>query len=427
MRWSQQFPQPVSAGASVGSLKQATFVVGENANLYSVSKKDGKANSVLYMGHESNTVVVPPVAILGRLLVFENVGPGYSQIRVFAISDDETTLTASQDPIRLQGHVVVSPQVDGRRIVVVTNLGEISVFEIETINGKSELAKMATLVASEQRPKTSWPLLVSNDLWITASQITKYQVQASRQQLIREWVHDDEDVFLGRPIDLGDAVVHFRNVRGTNGVRITSIDKAKGEPIWETNVGVPVVGIAKAGNVFHAVTSQAALYTLDSESLKNGRVDNSTANPGRNQSQLMFDRVAINDQGGLVAVNSERGSQTAFYNAKANDDKKLEIVRTQGDAAKPSGDPIWIEDGIVIPLDNGQLLAVNPATGATIGSPLQPTLEPGQKVSWTTPRYYLTTKPWSRRTRRSSWFELRQASNSAKSMKLPRRIRPLAD
>ncbi len=100
---------------------------------------------------------------------------------------------------------------------------------------------MASLVASEQRPKMSWPLLVGNDLWVTATQLSKYQIQASRQQLIREWVREDEDLFLGRPVDLGEAVVHVRNVRGTEGrASYGEMNKSNGDPIWETNVGVPV-------------------------------------------------------------------------------------------------------------------------------------------------------------------------------------------
>ncbi len=260
VRWAQQVPQPITAGTNVGNLRESLFAVGENSNVYTLSKRNGECSSVFYLGHEPGTISVPPIALLGRLMVFENAGPGFSQIRVLAISDDEKTLTNAQDPIRLKGHVVVSPQVEGRRIVVATNLGEISVFEVETVNGKSELVKMASLVASEQRPKMSWPLLVGNDLWVTATQLSKYQIQASRQQLIREWVREDEDLFLGRPVDLGEAVVHVRNVRGTEGVRVTAMNKSNGDPIWETNVGVPVIGIMQYEQSFHAITSQAALY-----------------------------------------------------------------------------------------------------------------------------------------------------------------------
>lgn len=385
VRWSTQLPQPITCGPNAGKVRQTLFVVGENANLYSISKRDGNCSAVFYLGHEANTIHVPPVAILGRLLVFENYGPGYSQIRTLAIGEDESVLKESQDAVRLQGHVVVSPQVDGRRSVVVTNLGETSVFEVESVNGNAVLTKMASLVASEKTPRTSWPLFVNNDIWIASTQLTKLQVQASKQQIIREWVRDDGDRFLGRPVALEDAVVHVRNVRGTEGVRIAAMNKSTGEPIWETNVGVPVVGLVMQGSSLGVVTSQASLYTIGSENMASGRVDGPSANPGRNQRQLMFNRVAVNNKGYLIAINSERGSQLAYYDPTAQVDRRLIVIASAGGEAKPTGDPVWLVDGVVIPLGSGQLVAVDPATGSTIGTPIQPPLEPGHTVQWTTP------------------------------------------
>jgi outer membrane protein assembly factor BamB len=139
------------------------------------------------------------------------------------------------------------------------------------------------------------------------------------------------------------------------------------------------------GSSLGAITSQAALYPIDKESIVSGRVDGPSANPGRNQRQLLFNRVATNDKGNFIAINSERGSQLAYYDPAAPVDRKLIVIASPGGEAKPSGDPVWLSDGVAIPLNSGQLVAVDPSTGATIGSPIQPPLEPGHSVQWATP------------------------------------------
>ncbi len=385
VRWCKQLPQAIGTSVSAGSTKQSIFVVGIDANIYTLSRRDGSCLSVQYDGHEPGTIVVPPLALLGRLLVFENIGPGFSQIRTMAISEDEKTLTNSQDPIRLRGHVVVAPEVEGRRCAVVTDLGEVSVFEVETISNSAELVKMASLVASELNPKTSWPLIAGNDLLVAANELTSYQIQASRQEIVRNWVRDDGDRFVARAIRLEDYVVHCRNVRGTEGIRITAMDAKTGNQIWETNVGVPVTSILQNDNAFAAITSQAALYNIEKTSLGSGQLTSPVANPGRNQRQMAFDRVAIGREGSFAAVNSERADQIAYFDSKANAEKMLSIISSSAGTGQPSGDPLWIADGIVIPMNNGQLIAVDPATGRTIGTPVQPPMEPGKKTVWSTP------------------------------------------
>ncbi len=384
-RWCKQLPQSLSCGVSSGTEKKSIFVPGDSSNLYTISRRDGSCSHVFYTGHEPGTMVVPPLALLNRLLLFENIGPGYSQIRILALNAEETEVTASQDSIRLRGHILVPPQVEGRRAVVVTDLGEISVFEIETVNGEQRLVKMAGLVASETNSKISWPLLVGNDLWVAANQLTKYQVQAARQEIIREWVRDDEDQFLSRPIAVENFVIHTRNVRGTEGVRVTAINNKEGDPVWEANLGAPVVGIMQKGSAFHAITSQAALYSIEASNIGSGQIDGPIANPGRNQRQMSFNKVAKSKNGSLVAVNSERGNQVAYYSNQLANDRALTIISSATGDGRPSAAPLWLEDGIVIPMENGQLVAIDPKTGQAIGAPIQPPMEPGTSISWATP------------------------------------------
>ena len=385
IRWCKQVPQPISTPLGGGSSKESIYAVGDNSNLYVFSQRDGTCSSVYYLGHEQGTIAVPPIAVLDRLLVFENSRPGHCDLRILSVGDNEAGLTSQQDPMPLEGHVVVPPVVDGRRVIVLTDLGEISVFEVETISGKAELVLMSRLVASELEPRIAWPMVVNNDLFVSSIQLTKYEIQAARQLIERKWVRDDKDQFLARPIALEDYVIHVRNVRGTQGIRVTAIDRQNGNVVWETSVAVPVVGLMGNDSGVDAITSQASLYRIDKSNINSGKINGPIANPGRNQRQMDFSRTTDDISRGFVAVNSERGTQIAVYNAKSSPENSLSILSLVGDESQPSGDPVWVAAGIAIPLDNGQLLSVDPANGKRIGQPIQTQLSPGKTIRWSTP------------------------------------------
>lgn len=85
------------------------------------------------MGHASGTVAVPPVYALGQLIIFENVSAGACEIRLLKASDEkDAKLEVAKSSIPpLKGHVVIPPSLDGRRLVVMTDLGETIAFDVE--------------------------------------------------------------------------------------------------------------------------------------------------------------------------------------------------------------------------------------------------------------------------------------------------------
>ncbi len=170
-----------------------------------------------------------------------------------------------------------------------TDLGETCAFDVEPASAGDKLTRVANIVANENQPRLAWPLVVGNELWIASNRFAKFQIQVSKQTLAREWVRDDEDRFAGRPVKMEDYIVHSRTVRGTQGVRVSAVDANSGEPVWETDLGVPVSAMQTTNEgTIAAINSQAALFEIDASSLASTKPVLARLNPGRNQRAMHF-------------------------------------------------------------------------------------------------------------------------------------------
>lgn len=63
------------------------YVVGDHSNLYVLNSRDGSCVESYYLGHESQTISVPPVPLLGHLFIIENAGLNYANVHVLRVDD----------------------------------------------------------------------------------------------------------------------------------------------------------------------------------------------------------------------------------------------------------------------------------------------------------------------------------------------------
>ncbi len=175
-KWGKRLPQSLSAGMGGGSSKSSRFVVGDHSNIYVLSRKDGSCTSVYYLGHEAGTIAIPPVYALGQLMIFQNVTAGTCELRLLKASEEPgVPLEVAQASVApLKGHVVVPPSLDGRRMVVMTDLGETIAFDVEPASSGDKLNRVANIVASETQPRIAWPLVAGNELWIASSRFFRF-------------------------------------------------------------------------------------------------------------------------------------------------------------------------------------------------------------------------------------------------------------
>ena len=387
LRWAKKIPQAIDVGVSGASTKKYRYVLGNHSNLYAISRASGQCEEVEYIGHAASTIAVPPIWNSNQLIVFENEGSDFCSMRVFSTNDEGLDIKPAQNPIKFRGHVVVEPQMEGRRLAVATNLGELSILDIDAFNPKEKVSKLISLTENETTPKTTWPLLFGSDLWIASTRLIYYQIQVTSQKLNRQWLREDGDQFTNRPIKVDDYVIYSRVVRGNLGVRVTAIKPSTGDPIWESDIGVPVTSLSTDSKGFTALTSQGAAFSLDGKSFSGKQPIDAVENLGRNQRSMMFVNPIPLPNSRIVLLNQAKGNQLLILDPSKRTNAPSKILAMDiGNEVYPSSEAAAIASGaILVPLDNAQIALVDPEKGKLIGSPFQPSIQAGEKPKWLNP------------------------------------------
>ena len=385
VRWSTKLPQSVPVSPGFGAKKPNLYVPGEHSNLYVLSRNSGECKEVLYVGHAAGSIAVPPTYVLGHLFVFENPAPDYSTVRIFSSNDEGLELKTAQNPFRLKGNIVVPPQVDGRRVIVITDLGEIAVLDVEPASAKEKVSRIASNPASEPSPRPLYAWAKSNEMWICSNRFSRYDIQVSRGQIDRKWIKDDGDFFVGAPQQFGDVVVHLRTVIGTQGIRAAAVRGSDGSEVWKTDIGVPVSSLSAIDQQINAITSQAALFQVPVDKMsESAPTIRPLENPGLHDRLLLFTSPLALPQDCYVLLNRSAANQAAYFNPKSNE-KQLTLVLQNFGGSEVAGTPIVAGEGLLVPLKNGQMVYTDPATGRALSSPFQPPLEAGVKATWVEP------------------------------------------
>ncbi len=384
-RWAKKIPQNIDVGTGGAPGKRKRYLAGNQSNVYVLSRGNGECEEVLYVGHNPGTIVVPPIWVLNQLILFENAGPDYCLMRVYSTNDEGLELTAVQSPVRFKGHVVVEPQLEGRRLAVATNLGEIAILDVEITNAKDKVFKMVNLVSNESVPRVTWPVMKGTDLWLASNRLAYFQIQITGQKLNSMWLKEDADEFTSRPIRIGDLLIHSRVVRGNAGVRVAAVDPTSGNPFWETDIGNPVANVSSSPSGLLAITSQGATYSLDDQSFTASTPTMSIENMGRNQRSMLFANPTPLSEGKSVMLNTSQGSQLLLADPDRKSSWTTKLVNLDLAESYPIAAPLAVGNSLIIPLENAQLVMLDPESGLPIGTPFQPTIAAGERPIWLNP------------------------------------------
>ena len=381
-KWVLKLPQPVQIPPGSGAGKPFLYIPAEHSNLYIVSRSDGTCKEVVYLGHGAGSIAVSPMLVLGQLFVFENRGD-HSLIRIFNTSEQGTELTSTQTPFRMKGNIVVPPQVDGRRLFVVSDLGEIAVFDIEPAADKDKVSRFDPVPASKLEPRPTFLAAGNNKLWTLDNAFICRDLVVSSGKLVRLWALQDGDNFTGPPQLISDLIVHTRSLQGNSGVRVSAVRSDNGEPLWATDLGIPVVSIAAGSGKPDAINSAAMLYTLDPTKPIRESAD---INAGESKPQMRFAYPTSLGNDNLMLLNTSTPNQIAVYSPSGTN--KLRLISANFAGALPTCPPTAVGNNFAIGLDNGQLVLIDPTNGSAAATPLQLPMQPGGRVVWNQPAYF---------------------------------------
>lgn len=385
-KWAVQIPQLLETGPGIDSRAKRAYLPGNHSNVYVINTRDGSCLETFYIGHQEGTIEVAPVPLLGHVFVIENRNSNDANVHILRVDESGQNLRIAQPPILLTGNVRVAPIIQGRRLIVLTDRGEVKVLDIEPTAEREQVTVAATLPSFYDEPTATQMAVGRTAMYITGTRVGRYELQINTGRVVRDWSLHELDTFIGQPYVSDDTLVHARVLRGTTAIRVTAANQKTGEEIWRTDVGVPVADIRAIadGKGFHVITSQAALFELDRESLAAGSTQGPIENPGKNAVGIRFQDPVVVDENRIGMVNQVGGQTIVLYDPK-REREKLRQVTMQLPAGKPSGGAIASGGGLFLPLDSGRAVLMKFETGAMMATPFQPASDPVAKVDWTRP------------------------------------------
>ena len=359
------------------------YQMGEHSSLYIVSLPDMQCKEVFYLGHAAGTVRVPPVFVLRNVIIAENRGTSASILHVLSTDAEGLSLQPVQQ-FRLNGHVLTPPLVFRRKLVVMTDLGEIKVFDIGTAGDPNPLSEVAQLVATGDRPMVRYPLVDRGNLWIADTRLSKYEVQFSSGKIGTQALDQiyEGDAF-DYPLQLaGDVIIHVRSRQGHAGVTVSAMSVASGRQIWETHLAMPPAGEPvvdpKRREVTQA-TSSGAVYRLNYAAIQDRvRVyDRPLRVSDDDDASFLTHRIDLDN--GRMAFSASGGHDRVLIYNPNDRNKPVHWMNVSGQLTCP---PCPLGRGLLTPTDSGQVLWLDALTDRPLAAPFQPPLRSGQTFNW---------------------------------------------
>lgn len=382
-----QFAQPLRTPPTVDAAGERLYLAGEHSSIYTLSADDLSCLGVFYLGHAKGTVVAPPVAILNRLVIAENDGVATSSLHVFNLSSGgdqpQGTIGERLGNTRLTGLVNRKPSVIGRRFSVVTDSGQIAIYEV---SGEKDQTPVSLIAAREPRRSirtARYSVVTKGQIWVASTGLSRYSILPSGNRLpvrdVKEPFRGDSFVY---PLQVSDGVVfHVRRRRSRVGATVAATDLETGDVYWETDIAEPAAGPPVSMNGSSDLlypTGSGRVFRINREALESGIADDVAS--GESDSQRLPFNFSVHtayDTGAAVFASLAGG-----LGVSVGGDGGEAVVNQFSLPGDLSSGPVLFESGWLAPLSVGQVLYLDRVTSKPLAAPFQPEIAPRQKVNW---------------------------------------------
>lgn len=374
-----QFPIRLTTGPAFDEVRPF-YQLGEHSNLYVVSSSTLECDEVVYLGHKEGSVSVAPVVAVGMLFIAENRSKE-TWLHIFH-SDAAGKLKTAQDAIRLDGNVVVPPIVFKRQILFVTDRRAIYLYRIEP-TADPPVAPAAQEVSSANQAVTGYPYLTETGLWLADNRLSRYEIQQTTSKILPKGTVFSGDAFLAPLQMFGKVMIHTRRPANGGGaiVAATDVDNVN-RTVWTVQLGDPVQKVSWNSDRVMAVSSGGALYELRPEQLR-------TRGVGQPAERATPDPLAFNHALGLkdgsAAFFSDFHRERALVFDPTRPSDRLRIVNLKIGRGSATCDPLFFAGGLLVPLDSGEIMLFDLASGENRAYPFLPPMEPGSRIHWSRP------------------------------------------
>ena len=378
-----QLPQAATTAAALDARQSRLVQLGEHSTMFVHSSKTLECIETYYLGHQAGAVLVPPVALLDHVIAVESPADDHTLLHVLGTDPENKRLREIGKPYRLRGRVVMPLAVTGRRIVAMTDLGDIAVYEVDAADKQQPVRFIAGLDPTERAPALGFYTADANRLWLASRRCTMFEIQPSVQNLARKWSRYQDDAFVAPLTALGDVLVHVRRRPGLPGLAIAGSRATTGDLIWETHLA-PLAGLVAAAErkTVDAISLEGRVFSLNPASLPTGVVDAAAFPLSQDSAGSIW--PAIDDRASSVIAWTETqvGGQLFAYSAAAGSAPAALKLPDEGMAAAAA--IVWGKN-LVVPVASGKVELLDPATGKRAALPFQPPLSPDALPPWTRP------------------------------------------
>lgn len=385
-----QLPQRVSAPLGMLANVPAVYAVAEHSNLFVLSPDDLHCVEVVPVGHETGAVAVQPTGTLRHLFLFENAGLEYSFLHVFSVDSGGGNVKLTQDVVRQAGQILVTPVISDSRLIATNDRGEVLVYEVNTAAEGVPVRLVAGTRSESSEPVVGFAAVDRGTLWVCDRRMTRYVMQLARGSIVRKMVDHDGDTFLTTPMVQGDRIISARRNPDAEGfvIQAQRIAPNRLEDIWQTTLGTPTAGDAfklEGAPSPMVVTTRGSVFPLPKVEMGDVKV--------MDQPELKLDASARNfhfDNGAAV----DKSTRVFFPFDESNRSLTIgmgggkvisRLISWEIPSTPLACPPIVWNKQILVSTKMGQIMVVDPRSGATDVQPFQPQLEFGQTINWTRP------------------------------------------
>lgn len=372
VKFAQSLRSPPAYSQEAGAI----YLAGEHSSFYTLSADDFSCLGVAYLGHSGGSITAAPIAVLGRVVAFENSGARTSTLHVLGASDGPVADTLLRSR-RVNGLVKQPPEVFARRFALVSDAGQVDVYEVSTEDDSQPIVLIASRQPTRPERGAHYAQVVDAEIWLADTGLAKYSIAPAGNRLpVRDIEQKfSRDTFLHPLIRVDGVLVHARKRRGKPGVSIAASDVATGKVYWETDLAAPPAGapvsLQDAQGILHATAAGSVFVTRRPE--QRFSTINSPIDTGNAQQEPAVFEAAAGVTNGAVYWAMDEGRAAAIVGAKTTPTFDL--------PGRLACEPTQFGDGWVVPLAIGQVHYLA-RDGALLAAPYQPVLRPGQQIQW---------------------------------------------
>jgi len=379
-----QFSQPLSAAVAPSADGSRLYAAGERSNVYALATDTLDCLGVYYLGHGPQAVAASPVQLLDKLVVAENAGAQTGRLHVLAL-DAQGVPDREVAAARIEGLASPPLLALGRRLVVLSTRGAVSVYEIGAGDDQSALTPLAARDPVDAAPLAQHGLLALEEnqtsLWVAGGDLQRLGILPTGNRLpVRSLDRDYQGDAFDFPLQrAGNLIVHLRRPHGAAGARVAAMDATANRALWETELAVPAAGAAAIDAANQRVTlasASGAVYPIDRQGLVArvfGKAAGADLPPGSPPLNACVDLG-----GGSLAAGSSGGEALVLYQA-SQPERGGRVARLDSPLAAPL--TAW-RGGVVAALEAGQVAYLDPVSAVPLATPFQPPLTPGSAYRW---------------------------------------------